>query len=539
LQQALQGHPGTGVEFSYHGGTSNVAFRAGTIATGSAAAVKDLNNGWTVRTYAVLGSPSVASNSAALGLLAAGIALSAALAALLLVLSTSRLRALRLVDEKTAELRHQALHDVLTDLPNRALVADRVHQLLLRSKRAGSQASALYLDLDGFKDVNDSLGHDIGDRLLQGVAERLRANLRDVDTIGRFGGDEFVVLVESEEGDEAPMLVAQRILEAVRQPFDLQGAPGPILTSVSIGIATGDRTSAPDVLRDADIALYQAKADGKNRYEMFRPEMDSGIHRRFQLEMELRGALEANQFHLVYQPIYDLGDLSMVGFEALLRWRHPKLGTITPDEFVPLLESSGHIVEVGRWVLDEACAQMARWRLRQADLTVAVNISSRQLDRDDIVDHVVAALKRSALDPSALTLEITETALMKNVDSTADRLTSLKSLGVKIAIDDFGTGYSSLAYIQRFPVDCLKIDRSFTESVGTSKETELLVHTLVQLGKNLGLRTVAEGIETLDQVDHLRGEHVDEAQGYLFARPLEPAVIEEQFLEPAYPSELA
>jgi EAL domain-containing protein (putative c-di-GMP-specific phosphodiesterase class I) len=317
----------------------------------------------------------------------------------------------------------------------------------------------------------------------------------------------------------------------MRQPFELDVAPMPLTVTVSVGIAVGDRSSPGELLRDADVALYLAKAAGKNCYEVFRPEMDTHIRQRYELEFDLRSALESDQFRLVYQPIYNLDDLSVVGVEALLRWDHPTLGTVPPDEFIPLLESSGRILQVGRWVLIEACGQMASWRARGSALEVSVNVSGRQLDHDVIVDDVREALERSGLDPSMLTIEVTETALMRNTETTARRLRELKALGVQLAIDDFGTGYSSLAYLEKFPVDCLKIDRAFTSAMSSSTESRALVRTLVQLGRDLGLTTLAEGVETTEQVDRLRDEHVDLAQGFLMSRPMDPETLATTILQ--------
>jgi diguanylate cyclase (GGDEF)-like protein len=532
LDRALLGHPNTAVTFRYHAGSSSAEFRRGTARGNVESVTTDLHNGWTVTTSGAVTANSMLHNWDALGLLVAGVVFSILLAVLVYVLATGRLRALRLVHAKTAELRHQALHDVLSDLPNRALITDRIEQLIARGRRNGTLGAALFVDLDEFKNVNDTLGHAAGDRLLQSVAARLSATLRDVDTIGRMGGDEFVVLIEDASSETAPELVAQRILDVMRQPFELAGAAAPMLVTASIGIAVGDRDEPGDLLRDADVALYLAKAAGKNCYEVFRPEMETHVRRRFELDFDLRSALEGNQFRLVYQPIYNLEDLTLTGVEALLRWDHPTLGEVQPDEFIPLLEASGQIVEVGRWVMREACMQMAAWRDRGTDIIVSVNVSGRQLDRDVIVDHVRDALADSGLDPAMLTIEVTETALMRNVDASAQRLRDLKALGVQIAVDDFGTGYSSLAYLQRLPVDCLKIDRTFIDAISQSTESNALIHTLVQLGKDLGLRTLAEGVETTGQIDHLRTEQVNEAQGFLFAKPLAPAALETQLLEP-------
>jgi EAL domain-containing protein (putative c-di-GMP-specific phosphodiesterase class I) len=294
----------------------------------------------------------------------------------------------------------------------------------------------------------------------------------------------------------------------------------------------GDRGSAGELLRDADIALYQAKARGKNRYEFFHPEMQTDIGRRIRLEFDLRSALAAEQFRLVYQPICNLDDLSVVGVEALLRWEHPTDGLLPPDEFIPILEQNGQIREVGAWVLRQACAQMAAWHAQGETLNVSVNVSGRQLDDDRIVDHIRHALDTTGLHPTALVIEVTETALMRDTDAAVRRLRAIKDIGVSVAIDDFGTGYCSLAYLQQFPVDCIKIDKSFTSAMVGSPESAALMRTFVQLGRDLGLTTLAEGVETTSEMDLLRADHVDEAQGYLFARPLEPEVLETQFLAP-------
>jgi diguanylate cyclase (GGDEF)-like protein len=533
LERALANHAGLAVTFTYHSGSSNAAFSSGTIAKGAHSVTTNLNNGWTVKTFGTLAVGGIFANSVATWVLIGGISLSLLLATLMFVLATGRNRALSLVSVKTDELRHQALHDALTGLPNRTLIMDRIEQLQSRSRRAGTLGAALYVDLDGFKNVNDSLGHLVGDRLLIAVAARLTATLRDADTIGRLGGDEFVVLIEGADMLSAPELVAERLLEVVRQPFDIDEVAAPIMITASVGIAIGDHESPEELLREADMALYQAKGAGRNCYETFQPQMGADTLHRYELEFDLRQALDSDQFRLVYQPIYALDDLELVGVEALLRWEHPTLGQIQPDEFIPLLEASGQIIDVGRWVLIEACTRMAAWRAEGSDLVISVNVSARQLDRDVIVDDVRHALADSGLDAAALTIEITETALMRNIDLTARRLRDLKALGVEIAIDDFGTGYSSLAYLQRFPVDCLKIDRAFTDAITRSPESDALIHTLVQLGKDLGLRTLAEGVETAGQIDYLRTENVTEVQGFLFAKPLDQRSLETQILAPA------
>jgi diguanylate cyclase (GGDEF)-like protein len=526
LRRALQAHPGMAVSLRYHLNSSNVVFSSGKAPDGAESVTVDLRNGWTATTSGAVAGSSVLGNDTALALLLAGVGLSILLVALVFVLATSRARALRLVGLRTRELRYQALHDPLTGLPNRALLHDRTEQLLTRSRRQGTLAAALFIDLDDFKNVNDTLGHESGDRLLVAVAARLESTLRDADTIGRMGGDEFVVLLDGASLEVAPPLVAERLLEVMRRPFALEGAVMPLVVNTSVGIAIGDRSSPGDLLRDADVALYQAKAAGKNRYEIFSPAMQTDVGRRIELEFDLRSATEGEQFRLEYQPIYNLDDLTLVGVEALIRWEHPVHGLVQPDEFVPILEQTGQIRETGRWVLRQACLQMAAWHERGNRLDVSVNVSARQLDDDGILDDIRDALEMSGLVATSLVIEVTETALMRNAAATARRLGKIKQLGVRIAVDDFGTGYSSLGYLQQFPVDCLKIDRSFTSRISSSAESKSLVRTLVQLGKDLGLTTLAEGIETPGQMDHLRSENVNEVQGFLFSRPLGPDTLE-------------
>jgi EAL domain-containing protein (putative c-di-GMP-specific phosphodiesterase class I) len=316
-------------------------------------------------------------------------------------------------------------------------------------------------------------------------------------------------------------MIADRLLEALKEPFTLRGHEAPLTVRASIGIASGDRATAEELLRDADIAMYRAKWEGKNRYVVFESRMQDAAQTRMTLEMDLRDAIERKEFFLMYQPTFDLGDMRATAVEALVRWRHPTRGIVQPNDFIPMLEENGLIVDVGRWILGEACRQSAQWRAAGHAIGVAVNVSGRQLDADDFIDDVARSLAESGLEPGALTLEITETAIMRNVEATARRLAAIKELGVRIAIDDFGTGYSSLAHLQRFPVDALKIDRSFIARLTENPEGETLIHTLVQLGKALALETLAEGIEKQHELSVLREEHCDSGQGFLFARPLD------------------
>jgi diguanylate cyclase (GGDEF)-like protein len=457
-----------------------------------------------------------------------GALISVLVCALVLVLARSRERALGMVQEKTGQLRHQALHDALTGLPNRVLALDRAQQMLARARRQQTAVAALYVDLDGFKHVNDTFGHAAGDELLRVVAARLLTIVREGDTAARLGGDEFVVLLEGAPIDAGPELVAERLLEVLRQPYDLSDTLGRHLSiTASIGIAVGSRDSADELLRDADLALYRAKGSGRDRFALFESGMHTASRDRLTLQMDLAEALELGQLFLVYQPTFDLSTESIVGVEALIRWRHPTRGVLAPDDFIPIAEQSGLIVPIGRWVLDEACRQAVSWHEHGHHIGISVNVSARQLDDDALIGDVRRALENSHLEPVTLTLEVTETTLMRDAEATAARLRLLKGLGVRISIDDFGTGYSSLAYLRQFPADALKIDRSFVDGIATSKASAALIHTLVQLGKALGIETLAEGIEDRAQLQTLQREHCDQGQGFLFSRPLDVDAVED------------
>jgi diguanylate cyclase (GGDEF)-like protein len=430
------------------------------------------------------------------------------------------------------ELAFLATHDPLTGLPNRTLILDRIEQMLARSRRSQTPVAALFVDLDNFKSINDTLGHSVGDELLRAVAARLEGVVRDIDALGRLGGDEFVVIAEELSLAAGPELIAERLLDALGQPFKLGADKQTRVTvAASIGIAaadgaSADGASAEELLREADIAMYRAKWDGKNRYAVFETGMQETMQNRMELEMDLREALEKDEFFLAYQPTFDLRDMRPTGVEALIRWRHPLRGVVQPNDFIPMLEETGLITEVGKWVLRAACAQGATWRQAGYPIAMAVNVSARQLDSDQILADIERALSDSGLDPQALTIEITETTLMRNIEETARRLAQVKQLGVRIAIDDFGTGYSSLAHLQRFQVDALKIDRSFITGLEHNQEGDTLIRTLVQLGKALSIETFAEGIEQQHELSLLRDEDCDSGQGFLFARPLDVAATE-------------
>ena len=485
---------------------------------------------WTAH-MVILRGAFTPSSTGPLVLLIVGALASFLLASLIWLLASSRLRAIVLVRERTRELEHLALHDHLTHLPNRALIVDRAGQMLARARRMGQTVSALFLDLDSFKDVNDSFGHDAGDELLRAVADRLSSAVRGEETVGRLGGDEFVVLVD-DGCDVGAELVAERLHGVLSPPFRLAGYPELDLhVRASIGVAVGVRQSADELLRDADLALYEAKTQGKNRSVVFRSEMQLAAQERRVLETDLRRALESGELSLLYQPILDLTDGSVNGVEALLRWSHPERGPIPPNVFITVAEETGLIAPVGRFVLEEACQQAATWHAMGFPIAVAVNVSGRQLDRKDLLDDVRRALIMSGLPAQFLTLEMTESVLMRDVDDMVDRLHALKGLGVSLAVDDFGTGYSSLAYLQRFPVDILKIDQSFVSRIGESSESEALIHALVQLGRTLHLETLAEGIEHQRQLAMLREAGCSSGQGFLFARPLDQADIERFLLD--------
>jgi diguanylate cyclase (GGDEF)-like protein len=522
LNSALQGHPGIAVVLRDTSGSKVLAFAAGQASRGASRMTIDLGDGSTVQTLGVVRSAGVFADANSRAVLGGGLLLSVLVSLLVVVLATGRWRALRLVSEKTRQLSFQAMHDALTELPNRALVIDRAELMLARARRQHTPTATMFVDVDGFKAINDTFGHAAGDQFLRIIADRLSSVVRETDTVGRLGGDEFVVLLEGETLYAGPELVAERILAVLRQPFELEESLGrPQSCSVSIGIAVGQRPTPEELLRDADLALYQAKQTGKDRYVMFDQSMQTASADRIALETDLRDALANNQLHLLYQPTFDLQSQAVTGVEALIRWAHPDRGVISPDRFIPLAEENAMIIPIGRWVLQRACQQAALWRATGHPIGISVNVSARQLERDEFVKDVDDALIDSGLTPEALTLEITETVLMRDASSTASRLTALKALGVRIAIDDFGTGYSSLAYLRQFPVDALKIDRSFITGISSSREAAALMHTLIQLGKSLGLETLGEGIEEHAQLEQLKHEACDSGQGFLFARPLD------------------
>jgi diguanylate cyclase (GGDEF)-like protein len=425
---------------------------------------------------------------------------------------------------------HRAFHDALTGLPNRPLFLDRLQHALARAPRAGRGVAVLFLDVDRFKSVNDRFGHAAGDELLMAVARRVEECVRPGDTVARFGGDEFAVLVE-DVGEEQATAVAGRILAALEAPFSIHEKN--VFVSASVGIAAG-RRGPDELMRNADLAMYKAKSSGKGRYERFEPNLHAAVVERLELEVELRAAVENEEFVLHYQPIFSLERGAIVGVEALLRWIHPERGTISPADFVPLAEETRLILPIGRWVLTEACRRGQAWNSAHGGgLAMCVNISAQQLDQPGLVDDVAHALAKSGLPAEKLVLEITETLLMQDTEATISKVTRLKELGIQLAVDDFGTGYSSLQYLNRFPIDILKIAKSFVDGLAGDTQETALVRAITDLADNFSLRVVAEGIESPEQVPRLLALGCELAQGFHFSVPLEDEAVGELLRGPS------
>jgi len=428
---------------------------------------------------------------------------------------------LAVTDANTQEAMRQAFHDSLTGLASRALFLDRLNHALARAAREGSRLAVLFVDLDRFKNVNDSLGHSAGDELLVGVAQRLRGCLAPDHTAARLGGDEFAVVLENVPDDERVTGIARQVIDRLRAPFVLGGHEAFVDASVGIAFNTDGETDGQLLIRNADLAMYQAKKNGRGHYEIFHPALRARLLHSLELEGSLRHAVDPGDFVLHYQPIVELATGRITGMEALVRWQHPERGLIYPPEFVPLAEDTGLILPIDRWVLGDACRQAGEWNARpgpHAPLTVSVNLSARQLQRTDLPEVVSTVLADTALDPACLVIEITESLLLHDTAATMDRLRRLKALGVRVAIDDFGTGYSSLAYLRQFPVDIIKIDKSFVSGAGDAPDACALACAIVQLGQTLRLSTVAEGIETGTQLAELRAAGCQYGQGFHFAR---------------------
>jgi diguanylate cyclase (GGDEF)-like protein len=422
------------------------------------------------------------------------------------------------------QIRYLALHDSLTGLPNRVQLRQHLDRAIARSRRHNQLMAVLCLDLDRFKDVNDTLGHPTGDALLEKVAARLKSNVREIDLVGRLGGDEFAVVAEDLDAAEGAVRLARRLCTALAELYQVNGHE--VSTSASIGIALGpiDGTSGETLMKEADLALYRAKQDGRNTFRFFEPAMDAALQKRRQLENDLRRALRKNELYLDYQPQFDLESGTLTGYEAMVRWWHPTDGDMSPSTFIPIAEETGLITPLGEWILRTACGYAATW---ERDLTLAVNLSPAQFKTQDIEALVKKVLAETGLEPNRLELEITEATLLQNTDAVVETLTRLDQIGVSIAMDDFGTGYSSLSYLTRFPVKKIKIDRSFIDTLGVSPQTSAIVSSIVGLGQSLHVIITAEGVETEDQAELLKQWGCDQVQGFYYGRP-EPEVPESE-----------
>jgi diguanylate cyclase (GGDEF)-like protein/PAS domain S-box-containing protein len=434
-----------------------------------------------------------------------------------------------------ARIRHMAHYDTLTDLPNRALLHDRIGQGVVQAKRSGRPIALLFIDLDRFKNVNDSLGHAVGDRLLRAVAERIKACTRSTDTVSRLGGDEFVVVLTDLAQSADCSVVAQKILTSVSQVHEIDGRHLHVTPSIGICAYPQDGQDVETLMRNADAAMYHAKEMGRNNFQFFTKEMNTAAHQRLALESDLRSALERGEFVLHYQPQLDLRTGKIVGVEALTRWRHPQRGLVGPANFVAAAEENGLINPIGEWALREACRQVAEWRrMGHANLQVAVNFSPQQFRRSDLAEMVARTLEQEQLPAGSLEIEITENFIIQHAEQTVDRLAALSQIGVQLSIDDFGTGYSSLSYLKRFPIDNLKIDQSFVRDITTDPDDAAIITAIVAMAHSLALVVIAEGVETAEQLAFLKRLGCDRAQGYYFSRPL-PAAELAQLLESRIP----
>ena len=423
----------------------------------------------------------------------------------------------------TLQMAHSAQHDFLTGLPNRMLFNDRVSQAIILAPRHAKKVGVLFLDLDGFKHINDSLGHPVGDKLLQSIASRLVHCVRGSDTVSRQGGDEFVVLLSEVDRSEDAAITARKMLQTVAEPHSIDQHDLHVTTSIGLSVFPDDGHDAETLIKNADTAMYQAKENGRQSYQFFKPAMNVRAVERQSIEESLRRALEREEFALRYQPKVNLRTGEITGAEALIRWTHPTRGPVSPAQFIPVAEDCGLIVPIGNWVLREACKQARAWLDAGLSLgTMAVNISAMEFRHDNFLESVFAILGETGLDPKSLELELTESVLMKRAESAASVLHTLKARGVQVAVDDFGTGYSSLSYLRKFPVDALKIDQSFVREITIVPEDTSIVTAIISMARSLKLRVVAEGVEKLAELEFLQAHQCEEAQGYYFSRPVLP-----------------
>jgi diguanylate cyclase (GGDEF)-like protein/PAS domain S-box-containing protein len=456
------------------------------------------------------------------------------------ILVTAAIRDITMRKKAEAEMIHSSEHDFLTGLPNRALLNDRIDQAIRLARRYRRKVAVLFLDVDGFKHINDSLGHPTGDKLLQSIAERLVDCVRSSDTVSRQGGDEFVVLLSEEEHSDVAATTAKRMLQAVAETHSIGQHDLHVTSSVGVSVYPDDGLDAETLIKNADTAMYQAKENGRRTYQFFKPAMNVRAVQRQAIEESLRAGFERNEFALHYQPKINLRTGEISGAEALIRWMHPSQGLIPPAQFIPVAEDCGLILPIGNWVLREACRQARAWVDAGLPLrTMAVNISAMQLRDESFLDGLFAILKDTGLDPRSLELELTESVLMKHAESTASILKTVRAKGVQIAVDDFGTGYSSLSYLRKFPIDALKIDQSFVSQITTVPDETIIVKAVISMGRSLKLRVVAEGVETQEQLAFLQAHQCDEAQGYYFSRPVTPKkfakLLETGVTEPLFP----
>ncbi|OQW69153.1 MAG: hypothetical protein BVN34_06545 [Proteobacteria bacterium ST_bin12] len=429
------------------------------------------------------------------------------------------------------KMSHLAQHDFLTNLPNRVLLNDRIAQAIASANRYGTKVALLFLDLDNFKHINDSLGHATGDKLLQSVTKRLSASVRNTDTVSRQGGDEFIILLEDSKTGKNAALTAEKILEELTLPHEIGKCQLYITTSIGISVYPQDGLDGETLLKSADTAMYYAKEKGRNNYQFFKNEMNTHAVQRLKIEADLRVALEKHQFELLYQPKINLNNNQMTGVECLLRWQHDEWGQMMPESFIGIAEESGLIVPIGRWVLREACKQAKEWLDNSLPaITIAVNISAKEFLQKDFVESVRAVLVETQLPTHLLELEITESVLMRDAQSSTAILHQLKQMGIQLAVDDFGTGYSSLSYLQQFPIDVLKIDQSFVHHIASATDEGIIVSAIISMGNSLKLRVIAEGIENKVQLDFLKSRHCEEGQGYFFSKALTAKAFAEKFL---------
>jgi diguanylate cyclase (GGDEF)-like protein/PAS domain S-box-containing protein len=433
----------------------------------------------------------------------------------------------------TSEMRHQAHHDFLTNLPNRLLLNDRITQAIASAKRSQTTPVLLFLDLDKFKHINDSLGHAVGDQLLRAVSERLLHCVRMSDTVSRHGGDEFVILLADERRPQDAALAAEKILLALSAPFLIDGQQLHTSTSIGISVFPLDGLDAAALIKNADTAMYHAKEHGRNNYQFFRHDMNTRAVERQLIESNLRRALERHEFMLHYQPKVDLETNCITGVEALLRWEHPEWGVVLPERFIVIAEECGLIIPIGHWVLGEACAQAVRWRAEGiSPVSIAINVSAMEFRHRDFFDHALNVIDATGVEPSCLQLELTETVLMRDVAASACLLAKFKTMGVQIAVDDFGTGYSSLSYLNDFPIDVLKIDQSFVKAIdGDTASNGVIVSAVIGMGKNLHQRVIAEGVEHESQLAFLKAHGCNEGQGNFFSKPVDAVRMQEMLIK--------